>query len=335
MLQFKIKIKYYLIFGVAVFNILTGILYIIQLKNNLLLEDKYYFLFYIAILFENIAFSLALGKKERELFLEKEKFQAEYIKELNQNQDLRRNLNEKLKNEIDIKTNELELANKQLLQENKEKLIIEFEHIKHKLNLKSLQNQMNPHFIFNALNSIKAYLIENDKENGIYYLNKFSKLIRGILDGMRTEKITLQQEINLLETYIKIENIRLNNELEFTFCNASNLNLESIYIPPLLLQPLIENAILHGFTDNIEDKKITIEVDQKKNNTYISITDNGIGVAHAIKKTSISRASYGLKLVEERLNLFNLSNNQNFEKLNITDLSSLGYQGTRVIIRLN
>ena len=337
MLKFKISIKYYLIFGVVTFNILTGILYFIQLKNDVVLEDKYTYLFYVAILFENIAFILALGKKEHEAHLENKKTQAKYINELQQNKILKRNINKRLKAEIKLKTKKIESLNKERLKENKKKLQVEYEHMKHRLHLESLQNQMNPHFIFNALNSIKAYLIDNDKENGIFYLNKFSKLIRGILDGMRNEEITLGKEIELLETYVKIENMRLNNELQFTFNNSSNLNLDSIYIPPLLLQPIIENAICHGLASVEGVKKITINAYSDNEKTYISITDNGIGFNRSKKeiKPLTSKSSYGLKLVEERLNHFKLKKRITPSKIKITNTSSQNSRGTHVIVCLN
>lgn len=306
MLKFKTSIKLYLIIGVVSYNIINGLFYALVFYRGVAVEDNLMFLFYISLLIENLFFTLALGKKERELFLEKNKIQEEYISQLNENQQIKEELNERLEQKINKKSIELKLLNKKHLKEKEEKLELKLENLRQKINVESLQNQMNPHFIFNALNSIKAYLIENDVENGIFYINKFSKLIRGILDGLRKPHISLKKEYELLDIYVKIESIRIKEKINFIFENNTNIGLENIIIPPLLLQPLVENAICHGFLGKKDSKKIKITVEDAKDNIVIVIKDNGIGLFSKSKaQTRVFKNSYGLSLVRDRLDYFN------------------------------
>lgn len=100
-----------------------------------------------------------------------------------------------------------------------------------------LRSQMNPHFIFNSLNSIKLYIINNEKENAVYYLNKFSKLIRKILMASKEKQISLAEELETMKLYINIENIRFSNEINYTTKVSDNIDIESIKVPSLILQP--------------------------------------------------------------------------------------------------
>ncbi len=177
------------------------------------------------------------------------------------------------------------------------------------LEQQALQAQMNPHFVFNALNSIKLYIINNEQRQAVYYLNKFSKLIRNILDTSRNKEVSLKEELETMELYVTIENIRFNNEIEYDFKVDETLNLETIKIPPLLLQPFLENSIWHGLSSKKENKKVSlmVEKDSEGKAVLITITDTGIGreAAMQIKKTkSLNRKSVGIDLTEERLKTF-------------------------------
>lgn len=109
-----------------------------------------------------------------------------------------------------------------------------------------LKSQMNPHFIFNSLNSIKLYIINNEKENTVYYLNKFAKLIRKILVVSNEKDISLADELDTMKLYMNIENIRFSNEIDFQINIDKDINLENIRIPSLILQPFLENSLWHG-----------------------------------------------------------------------------------------
>ena len=174
------------------------------------------------------------------------------------------------------------------------------------LEQQALQTQMNPHFVFNALNSIKLYIINNEQKNAVYYLNKFSKLIRNILEVSKVKEVSLKEELNTMSLYMSIENIRFDNTIEYTEVIESDLNTDTIKLPPLVLQPFIENAIWHGLSPKENGKKEIILSTKKitENLIEISITDNGIGreAALEIKKDKwLKRKSIGIELTKERL----------------------------------
>ncbi len=203
----------------------------------------------------------------------------------------------------------------------------------------ALRSQMNPHFIFNSLNSIKLYIIDNEKENAVYYLNKFSKLIRKILVATHEKEITLAEEIETMELYLNIENIRFNNEIETNIIIDKNLGLNTIKIPPLILQPFIENAIWHGLSLKKEKRKLQIFV-EKYGNTHVSIIilDNGIGrkkSAEIKEKKRYRKNSIGIQLTKERLQNF-CKDYKNSCSLNFVDLYNENKEpnGTKVILRI-
>ncbi|MDX1278580.1 tetratricopeptide repeat protein [Oceanihabitans sediminis] len=202
-----------------------------------------------------------------------------------------------------------------------------------------LRNQMNPHFIFNTLNSIKLYIINNEKENAVYYLNKFSKLIRKILVASTEKTISLEEEIDTMKLYLNIENIRFDNEINYHFKIEEGLKTEAIQVPSLILQPFLENALWHGLSSKAENKKIRIEVFQPKHNAItITITDNGIGrvASRKIKKQkTLKRKSVGISLTKERLANYSnrFSNNYYLEIEDLYDRNSQA-AGTKVTIEI-
>lgn len=220
--------------------------------------------------------------------------------------------------------------------------------LKEKINLKqeienlrlvALRSQMNPHFIFNALNSIKLYIINNDSKNAAHYLNKFSKLIRRILDASSSKKATLKEELETMDLYLTIENIRFSNEINFQFNIEKNLDLNSIFIPPLILQPFLENAIWHGLSSKKGEKNININI-KKISDVFaqIIIEDNGIGrkASEIIKQQkSINRKSVGIDLTKERLRNF-MSNFEHNFSLIFNDLKNDNNEsiGTQVVLNI-
>ncbi len=176
------------------------------------------------------------------------------------------------------------------------------------LEQQALQTQMNPHFIFNALNSIKLYVINNDQKQAVYYLNKFSKLIRNILEVSKVKEVSLKEELSTMDLYMTIENIRFSNEIDYSLTINPDLNTDTIKVPPLVLQPFLENAIWHGLSSKEGNKKITLTADKiSEDIVSVNIIDNGIGreAAGAIKKSkSLKRKSVGIDLTIERLKTF-------------------------------
>src|SRR5690606_3958204 len=116
------------------------------------------------------------------------------------------------------------------------------------LEQKMLRSQMNPHFLFNSLNSIKLYIINNEQKNAVHYLNKFSKLIRKILEASSQREISLAEELETVELYMNIENIRFSNEIDFRIDVDKDIFIDNIKIPSLTLQPFLENSLWHGLS---------------------------------------------------------------------------------------
>lgn len=178
------------------------------------------------------------------------------------------------------------------------------------LEQQALQTQMNPHFIFNALNSIKLYIINNDQRQAVYYLNKFSKLIRNILDVSKVKEVSLKEELATMSLYMSIENIRFSNQIDYIVEINPDLNTDTIKVPPLILQPFLENSIWHGLSSKEDDKQIKLTASKISNDLVeINIVDNGIGrdAADKIKKAksrSLKRKSVGVELTKQRLKSF-------------------------------
>ncbi|WP_298763037.1 tetratricopeptide repeat protein [uncultured Polaribacter sp.] len=202
-----------------------------------------------------------------------------------------------------------------------------------------LRSQMNPHFIFNALNSIKHYIINNEQKNAVHYLNKFSKLIRKILETSALKEVSLKEELETMDLYMNIENIRFSNEINYHMHVDKTLNLAQIKVPPLVLQPFLENALWHGLSSKKGDKKVVLSVQKHSNNFIeINIEDNGVGRKASAKIKSnkiIKRKSVGIKLTIERLNNFikEFSNpfSISFKDLVDKDENSIG---TKVILKI-
>ena len=203
----------------------------------------------------------------------------------------------------------------------------------------ALRSQMNPHFMFNALNSIKLFIIENDKRKAISFLNKFSKLMRKILEASSIQETTLFEEIETMKLYMGIENIRFSNEIDFTINTDPSINLMNIKIPPLALQPFLENSLWHGLSSKKSTKKIIISID-KISSKYIqiNITDNGIGREASTKikaQKSINRKSIGINLTRMRLTNFTKSLKNDYAII-YNDLKDKNDNslGTEVIIKI-
>lgn len=200
-----------------------------------------------------------------------------------------------------------------------------------------LRSQMNPHFIFNSLNSIKLYIINNEKENAVYYLNKFSKLIRKILIASSEKESSLEDELDTMKLYMNIENIRFSNEIDFEIKVDDVINTASIKVPSLVLQPFLENALWHGLSSKKENKKISLQVYRTQDDyVRISITDNGIGREEAEKINRdklLKRKSVGIAITKARLTNFSKSYTHDYH-IEIEDLYDNNQNpiGTKVLI---
>ncbi|WP_273568894.1 tetratricopeptide repeat-containing sensor histidine kinase [Maribacter halichondriae] len=202
-----------------------------------------------------------------------------------------------------------------------------------------LRSQMNPHFLFNSLNSIKLYIINNEKKNAVHYLNKFSKLVRKILEASSLKEIPLAEELETVELYMNIENIRFSNEIDFKITIEDDIDPQLVRIPSLILQPFLENALWHGLSSKEGKKKIDLQVSRGKNGFInITITDNGVGrqAAEKIKESKVlKRKSVGIDITKERLANFS-RDYQNYFNVEILDLFDQNNNptGTKVVVHI-
>jgi hypothetical protein len=226
-----------------------------------------------------------------------------------ENMRLHRDQTRHLELELARRTEELQRQNRELEAQRIKQLQTEFDQKIAETEMTALRAQMNPHFIFNCLNSIKLYTLENDSVTASEYLTIFSQLIRLVLENSTVEKITLANELEILRLYMAMEAMRFKSKVQYRIDVDEKIDVAYVEIPPLLLQPFVENAIWHGLMHKAEGGFIHIDVKYKSDDLLsIAITDNGIGrtLAQAYKSKSVTRQkSFGMKLTSERINLIN------------------------------
>ncbi len=188
------------------------------------------------------------------------------------------------------------------------------------LELTAIRAQMNPHFLYNALNSIQNLLLKNQTDEAHSYLSRFASLIRSVLKYSSKEEISLHEELEMIKEYVHLEQLRFNFDFELTI--AEKLDLYSVFIPPLLLQPLVENAILHGLTHKENDRNLSISFKTVDMKICLQVRDNGVGRSSNLSNGSGSTGK-GLKFSEERLNLLSNKYGEKYS-INISDLKDIG-----------
>ncbi|MHA7842491.1 MAG: sensor histidine kinase [Winogradskyella sp.] len=206
------------------------------------------------------------------------------------------------------------------------------------LKLENLRSQMNPHFIFNALNSIQDYIISNEKELASSYLVKFSRLIRMYLDYSQQNEITLEEELNALKLYLELEKVRFEDELTYSLNVDEKLNVRQIKVPSLFIQPYVENALKHGLLHKSDERLLNIEAKAINENTLvITVEDNGIGrqQSEALKRSDKPHKPFATKANEERVRLYKNKLKRNID-IEIIDLYNSNQQpaGTKVVITM-
>ncbi|MBX2874812.1 MAG: histidine kinase [Saprospiraceae bacterium] len=219
----------------------------------------------------------------------------------------------------------------------REKMKTAFEKKLAHVEMSALLAQMNPHFLFNSLNSIESYIVSNQTKAAAQYLNNFSRLMRLILQHSRSDYISLKEEINALELYLEMEHIRFKDKFQYGIYVARDLDTNAIDIPPMLIQPYVENAIWHGLMHKPDRSNgmLVLEISRKDNFLYCVIEDNGIGreKAQAIvaQKTTPRKRSMGMAITKDRMKIMSQLYNFNTE-VKVTDLYRKNGEarGTRV-----
>ncbi len=202
---------------------------------------------------------------------------------------------------------------------------------------KALHLQMNPHFVFNCLGSISSFIVQNGTDSAIKYLSKFSKLMRLTLEYSKGSLIPIDKEIESLQNYLELEQLRFNNKFEFRIHSSASIE-DDMALPPLLVQPFVENAILHGIVPKEGDGRIEVYFNVISGQLVCTITDDGIGLSksRAMKQNSVkAHQSMALEITKKRLEMMETSTQQ---KANVTmaEVHNIDNQiiGTKIIITL-
>lgn len=224
----------------------------------------------------------------------------------------------------------------QLKQSEKEKQIAELKQKASELEMQALRAQMNPHFIFNSLNSINMFILENNKLQASEYLSKFSKLVRLILQNSQEAFIPLEKELEALHLYLELESLRFDQKFEYKLTVADDVDTSMVKVPPLIIQPYIENGIWHGLMHKKEKGHLEVTLYQEKDILFCKITDDGIGRKRAAELKSKSGSihkSMGMRITADRIAMLQ---EQDKTSITINDLvlSDGKPGGTEVLIKI-
>ncbi|MGH2665038.1 tetratricopeptide repeat-containing sensor histidine kinase [Flavobacterium sp.] len=201
---------------------------------------------------------------------------------------------------------------------------------------KALHLQMNPHFVFNCLGSISSFIVQNGTDSAIKYLSKFSKLMRLTLEYSKESLIPIDKEIESLQNYLELEQLRFNKKFEFAITKSGEIE-DDMGLPPLLLQPFVENAIIHGLIPKKESGKLDVDFALNGENLICTITDNGIGFnkSKELKENLVSvHKSMALDITRKRLEMMEAYTSKK-AKVEIEELTENGVVlGTKVVLNL-
>jgi tetratricopeptide (TPR) repeat protein len=202
------------------------------------------------------------------------------------------------------------------------------------LALKSLRSQMNPHFIFNALNSVNHFIAQQDERTANKFLSEFSQLMRLVLENSEQDFITLNKEQEMLSLYLKLEHYRFRDKFDYEFETGNGINGELVELPPMLIQPYIENAVWHGLRYKETKGRLSVRFTKQEKEIEVSITDDGIGRKKSGELKTPNQKKHnssGLKNIRERLSIINNVYKSNY-RVSIEDLTGDG--GTIVKIHI-
>jgi LytS/YehU family sensor histidine kinase len=197
------------------------------------------------------------------------------------------------------------------------------------LEQKLLRSQMNPHFMFNSLAAIQGIIQDNNPEMADRYIVDFASLMRLILNNSRKEYIEIEKEIQTLKHYLELQKLRFEKKFDYSIEIDPKINITQMMIPPMLVQPFIENSIEHGILHSATKGEINVRFILKENSILFEVEDNGIGLKEAAKIQKESHQSLAMEITKERLINLNQGKRRKIT-LNIIDLKSESKQGTRV-----
>ncbi|MFB6457758.1 histidine kinase [Chitinophaga sp. Hz27] len=289
------------------------------------------------ILLQALFVLAGLSYRNKLVHLERTRTQEMLIKQLNKNKELQRKLNEQLEELVKEQTTEI-LRKKQELEEQR-KIQLETEYVKKltEIELKAIRAQINPHFIFNCLNSIQLFVMQRDFEFAQKYLSDFSYLIRKTLDFSRRNFISLADEITYLNTYLGLERMRFENRMEYEIKVDPDIATAELEIPAMLLQPYVENAVKHGMTNTKHAiGKLSVRFVQTASDMLeCIIEDNGIGISRskALRTLPKHHQSSGMEISQNRAELLNKMYNTEIQ-IEIIDKSATDESDSGTVVRI-
>ena len=196
---------------------------------------------------------------------------------------------------------------------------------------KLLRSQMTPHFIFNSLSVLQGMILNKEEKNSISYLSKFSKLLRTILENSRHQVVSLSTELSAIDSYIALQNLTTEPPYQYQLNVASNINADEMQIPPMLIQPFLENVVEHAFVENKPNKEIKVDITLQKGALKCIIADNGIGINLDSQKNNKNKKSLATTITTERLS--GLSKDFKMEgSIKVENRNLMGEQGTLVTL---
>lgn len=285
----------------------------------------------VGMLFECFLFSTGLGYKSKLAFEERDRIQQELISKSEENNALSLKYNTELEAEVKEKTSELILKKEQLLKTEYEKELLDLE-------AQLFRSKMNPHFIYNCLNSIKYFSLSKSSEDTAQYITDFSTLMRFILEKSKRAVIPIKEEIDFIKKYLAIESRRFDSKFEYVIDIDPELELNTCYIPPMILQPIIENAIVHGLLPKYEFGKLEIRFIKHPQHIKIEIQDNGVGRDKSRLQEKQTQFDHGMSHSSAitTARLANISKSQSIDiDLQITDLKDINASAIGTLVALH
>ena len=288
----------------------------------------------IALVIDMCFYFTGLAHRDRQVENDKRIFQEQLIKQLEANKILQEKFTGELEQQVEEKTAEL-IEQREALEIQKEaKLLAEFDRKFSESELKALRSQMNPHFVFNILNTIESYSLENNKEAVSNMIQKFSRLTRLVLENSMNQLVPFENDWKALQLYIELEQMRYADKFAVIYHVHEKISEQDYFIPPMIIQPFVENAIVHGLRNKANGNGI-LDLSASLQNGYIivQVKDNGIGREKAAllkANNPIQKKSLGIKVTQDRISIFNNLNHDKKAKVEIQDLS----EGTEVFICL-
>ncbi len=332
----------YIVIGSIFFMFFTVLAMLYSLGLSWLPESNIYPINFmqIGIMLEILCFSLGLGRRMFLVAREKEKLQKAYIDQLIRNEEIIQLNNQELSIQVNARTSEILDKTRELEREKEEKLMTKYEKQLTESEMSALRLQMNPHFIFNALNSIRYYILKEDSEKASDYITSFSKLLRMILQHSKQTSVKLSEELEALKLYLEFERQRFEEKFEFTINVSDEIEAETMSIQPMIIQPFIENSIWHGLMHMDETGHLLVDISLHDSHTLkVIIEDNGIGREESEKLKSEQQSqtykSMGMQITRDRLKLMEkLQHGETgYEVEDLLD-SEGKTKGTRVIIKI-